>query len=334
MAIENLQLKLSNLEYLNKDEALTLFEFIFNNKLTQLEFNNILNSLNCRVFNNLEPFSCIEFQALYFYLDSKLNLNYQTISQVTSGSTANYYAVKTCISTPFNLDLFVSIILGAYFIFKADINKFSIYDIKYSDNSCKNDYYFALNSKITLSNFLVSNNPLTFFSSFNSLFSNYKGDDVLSNFLKWFITYTPTYVLRKYAITNSIAFKTYLSNTLDSNLVVLDSADKLFEVSSTSVIEKMVNYKWTPLTLTTTLSHLQTEFNFSLDYNSLIMQGLSKDYTGILTLDYYVDYVISVTSIILSDIYNLGIDAIHTDIVNNMILTNKLKTYLETGTIS
>ncbi len=332
MAIESIQLKLSNLEYLNKDESILLFDAIFTNKLTQLEFNNLLNSLNSRGYNNLDDFSCLELQGLYFYLDSKMKLNYVTVSDRNT-LTPNYYTLISSINTPFNSDLFTGLIMSAYFTFKQETAKFSLYDVKYSNNSCKNDYYNVIDSTVLYKNFSVINNPLSFFNSYVSFLSRYNGRDALKPYLNFFKTYITQFPLKKYVISNSIELKNYLSNSFDSNIVFLNSQNKIFEITNTSTFESIVNFKWTPTTLTTTHSFVETDFDFSQDYNSIIMRGLSKDYLIDNTVDLGTSYSVMLASVLLSDIYKLSLDVVYNDIINNMLKTNKVKEYIETGNI-
>ena len=332
MAIESIQLKLSNLEYLNREESILLFDFLFNNKLTQLEFNHILNSINLRTFNNKELFSCVEVQTLNYYLNLKTSLEFTTISKLNAGRTPTYYTLNSSINSSFNVELFIALILGAYFTYKKELTKLAIYDIKYNYNSCKSDFYNILNS-IAYQNVIISDNNVNFLDSYSNLTTQYTGNNALKVFLTLYKTYTTKYPLKKYILSNNSSIKNYYSNQFNSNIEIFNSSDNLFSISSDSVIEKIENYQWIPENLITAYSILENQFDFTQDYNSLILQGLTKDYINDPTEEFYIEYILLLGSVILSQIYNLSIDEVYEDVSLNMLNDNKFQEYITTGTI-
>ena len=172
--IEQIQLKLSDLQYLNSDEITVLCNYLFANSSSQLDFNNILNSLNCRTINNLSIFSCTETKGILQYLQNKLSTSLTFVNKSNSGQVLpQYYTFYSNKQTPFNIDLYVNLIIACYFQYKAEINKLTIYQIKYLNNTCKNDTYNLLDSTISYTNLAIVNNNIDFFNAFYDLSLSY-----------------------------------------------------------------------------------------------------------------------------------------------------------------
>lgn len=322
--------KVHTFKILSYEEMFYLFDFIFNLKVSQSEIYSIFNSLNTRDQINL-PLTNLELKSIQDYLSQKLNTNLPIIDDTNDGLESQYYTIKseTLKDNLISLDLFISLLVSSYFTFNDLRSKFVIYNINDKQNNKESLNYMP---DINFAQFISTNFTIQNIIDLQDTISLYPINNFVNISLNILRKYIPKYKLQEFILTDIPSIFNYykdLLNSSDLNLIkindsFLDNTASIyyfndFAIKSNNIINS---------------SNL-TKLDFSIDKNIndlLILKELNKDYVLNNIIHPHIQYLIDYTSIILEKFINIDKVQLNIDLTN-ILLTNKLKEYVTTGTI-
>lgn len=330
--VSKIQEKLISLNYLTFEESRILMEFILNQKLSETELFSIFNAFNTRKTLDRDYLSCSEIKGFLNYLSTKLSSNLEVISK-TNSSVPTYYAVQSTYTSSYNQDLFISLLVAAYFNFKQEENKFVIYDKKIDYNLCKIDKINSLDSNIDYKALIISEKYLGIISDLEAIRTKYAGQSILDILLSVFKQYVSSYTLKKFFLVKDTFLIDYLKDLEDSNNFIVKTQSDLFEISANNKMIEYKNFSWVEESISIMPEILKTDLDFTKDYDTIIMQSFTKNYILNPIIDTEISLIINNAALVLSKIYGLGVSGAILDITNNIVLQNKLKEFIETGEI-
>jgi len=330
--INTIKEKLIRLNILSYDETFYLAEFILNQKLSETDLFSVFNAYNARKTISKDFLTCVELRAYIDYFTTKLNTNLEIINTVVSTVSPTYYSYISTRKTPFNVDLFVNLIIAAYFNFKQDISKLAIYDKKTDRNLCGVDKVESIES-INYTNFFISKTNLSIVSDLEAMRVAYSGESIIDLILGIFKQHKESYPITKFFVIKDSFIKDYFKDLQKSNTILLESKENIFEIATTSKISKYSNFDWVETPLVTSTPIINSDFLSNVDYDSLIFKSLTKDALSDASVETYTRFIFENAAYCLAEIFGLDQIDVYTEIRDSMFFDNKIKEYIETGEI-